>query len=163
VAQISRQYCPAGSLSPDVGTALYVVDDSRRADEKQLTQRRLSSRYVFACLRIIFFQQARYLLPQRRIGLFISGITHVGHISQSNRPHVILIVHGRNDTMSFADVSDLPGGRIAMQTDFLPVFPHHEIVLAFNAKQFALDSVIDLQLLSGSVAANLTAFPLQWI
>ena len=84
----------------------------------------------------------------RPIGLFVSAITHVGHISQSDRPDVILIVHGRHDTVSLADVSDLPRGWIAMQTDFLPVLPHHEIILAINAQQLALNSVNDLQLLS---------------
>ena len=81
----------------------------------------------------------------------------------SNRPHVILIVHGHNDAISLADVSELPRGRIAIQSDFLPVLPLHEIVAAFNAQHFALDPVVNLQLLSRSVYTHLTGFPPRWI
>jgi hypothetical protein len=90
-------------------------------------------------------------------------ISHVGHVGRSNRPRVILIVHDRNDTISLANVSGLLGGAVDIQTHFLPVLPHNEIVLAFNAQQVALDSVAAFQLTLFAPHTSLTAFPHRWI
>jgi hypothetical protein len=63
----------------------------------------------------------------KTLRVLISAITHIGHVGHTNRTRTVPIVHDGNDSISFADFSDLLGGLIAKHIHFLSVRILYEI------------------------------------